>query len=37
VYKDDCVIKSVDEVKVGDKVSIRLSDGSVDATIVENG
>jgi exodeoxyribonuclease VII large subunit len=37
VYKNDGVIRSVDEVNVGDKVSIRLSDGSVDATIVENG
>jgi exodeoxyribonuclease VII large subunit len=35
VYKDNKIVKSVNELKPNDKVSIKLIDGSKNAVIME--
>lgn len=34
-FKDDKLIKSVDDVKINDKITVKLNDGSINAVVIE--
>lgn len=34
-FKDDKLIKSVDDVKINDKITVKLNDGSINAIVIE--